>query len=149
MAEANRTVKGKRIIVELPFKGATDDKPQYVWMKDNVARFLRFEIKQATDLAYTLQLRKKDEPNQEVSGTTTVRRLRRPGYKQRAFTVVFDSPKTPPNNQKSFKSVSFPVTKSVSVYDVVTYFETGKGSNLGVIKLITDEGASHPITSAS
>lgn len=141
-----KTTIGSRIVVELPFKGVTDNKPQYVRMKGPVAKLLGFPIKNTSDLTYDVKIKEKDGKT-PVQGTQTVKRPVTPGYRQRSFKVTFLEEKALKLNTKKFKSVSFPITPSVSVWEVIKYFETGAGKGLKVITLTTDTGKVHPINS--
>ena len=145
-----RSVKGARVNVKLPWKGVTDDKDQFVRMKRPVARLLGFDVVKTSDsdLTYKTKVQEKDEsPTKKVSGFDNVTRIRRAGYRQRSFTVFFEDAQKPQGegNTLSFKSVSFPVTTSTGVYDVVKYFEGSIGKNLTITKLRTDTGATYPI----
>ena len=144
-----RSVKGARVNVKLPWKGVTDDKAQFVRMKRPVARLLGFEIVKTSTQTYTTKVQEKDEsPTQKKSGFQEVIRVRRAGYKQRSFTVFFEEPVKPTGegNTLSFDSISFPVTTSTPLIEVIKYFEGSIGKKLKVTKLKTNLGATYPIT---
>lgn len=145
-----RSVKGARVNVKLPWKGVTDNKDQFVRMKRPVARLLGFDVVKTSDkqLLYDTKVQEKDEsPTEKKSGFQNVKRIRRSGYRQRSFTVYFEKAQKPQGegNTLSFQSISFPVTTSTGVYDVVEYFEGSIGKNLTITKLKTDKGATYPI----
>jgi hypothetical protein len=56
---ANQTVKGTRVIVKLPFKGATDNEDQYVRIKKPVAELLGFSVAKPSQLYYEVEIAKK------------------------------------------------------------------------------------------
>lgn len=143
-----RSVKGARVNVQLPWRGVTNNEPQFVRMKRPVARLLGFQIVVTSTQTYTTRVQEKDEPDRSVSGFQNVTRVRRAGYRRRSFTVFFEDAVKPQGegNTLSFKSVSFPVTTSTAVIDVIKYFEGSIGRNLKVTKLRTDTGATYPIT---
>ncbi len=147
-------ISGIRIPVKLPWKGATDNFEQFVSMKEPVAKWLGLDQAELKDLEYEQKVKKKGEGK----GDVIVRRRRRPGYRQRAIRVSFggkpvkkgDRTITIPNQKKvggvSVSSVQFPITKSVSINDVIKFFESGSGKSLGV-KKVTDAntGQSYPV----
>lgn len=141
---ATAPTRGVRIPVKLPFKGATNNEDQFVSMKAPVAKALKFASASKADLEYTVQVQKKDEEGNKVSGTTSVKRRRRPGYRQRSVKLTFQTGakgKTTGNTIKvgtsSYKTLQFPITTSVAIADVIDYFESGAGKSLGVLK-VTD-----------
>jgi hypothetical protein len=153
-------IEGNRIPVKLPFKGATDDSDQFVSMKAIVAKFLGLKEASPTELEYTSKVNKKEKSGEADSKTkVSVKRRRRPGYRQRSVKLTFQSGRPAAAGRvstlvgskkkigrKSYASVQFPITKSCSMNDVVRYFETGSGSNLKVLA-VTDvnTGQSYPI----
>lgn len=142
MAAKTGPVKGVRIPVKLPWKGATDNKEQFVSIKKPVAEFLKFDTADRKDLEYQVKIDKKDSEGKKVKGKTNVTRRRRPGYRQRSVKVDFDlgkkgNGKGQKVGNKNRKSISFPITPSVAIAEVVEYFETGKGKDLKVVK-VTD-----------
>lgn len=143
-----KTVKGARVNVKLPWKGISDNKEQIVRMKRPVAKLLGFDIVKTSELLFDTKIQEKDEPDKKVSGFQSIQRVRLAGYKQRSFTVFFEEPVKPQGegNTKSFSSVSFPVTTSTAVLDVIKYFEGAIGGRLKVVKLKTDRGQTYPIT---
>lgn len=137
-------VTGVRIPVKLPWKGATDDKDQFVAIKEPVAKFLKFDSAKRSELEYQVDVQKKDEEGKKISGTTKVTRRRRPGYRQRSVKLTFEqggknnkTGKKVKVGKDSYASIQFPITTSVPIASVIEYFETGKGKGLGVLK-VTD-----------
>ncbi|NJL51170.1 MAG: hypothetical protein HC930_01245 [Hydrococcus sp. SU_1_0] len=93
---ANGPIVGIRIPVKLPWKGATNNEEQFVSMKEPVAKWLGIQAATEAELSYTAKVNKKDKPG--ADGTTSktqvnVKRLRRPGFKQRAVRVSFGNKK--------------------------------------------------------
>lgn len=153
-------VAGVRVPVKLPWLGATDNSPQFVSMKKPVADFFKFNVASKNDLTYSVKVNKKDKSSTEkVSGTTTIKRRRRPGYKQRSVIVVFQTGhkssagrkstltgKTVKINNQEYKSLQFPITTSVAIDDVVSYFETGAGKGLNALRVIdANSGQGYPV----
>lgn len=151
---------GVRIPVKLPWKGATDNTDQFVSMKDSVAEFFGFDTATRQDLTYETKVNKKDKANgDKVSGQATVKRRRRPGYRQRAVIVVFQTGKKGSGsrsstlvgkpvkvNNKEYKSLQFPITTSVTIDEVISYFETGAGARLNALKVIdANSGQGYPV----
>lgn len=144
---------GVRIPVKLPWKGATNNDDQFVSMKSDVAIFLKFDPATRAELEYTSKVNKKDKgsgPAGDVPGTTTVKRRRRPGYRQRSIKLSFQTGHKAGGGRKStlvgakvtigrnqYASLQFPITSSTAISEVIQYFETGKGKGLKVLK-VTD-----------
>lgn len=163
---ATTPTKGSRVPVKLPWKGATDNKDQFTAIKQPVAKFLKFDLATANDLEYSTQVNKKDKGTGtagDTPGKTTVKRRRRPGYRQRSIKLTFQTGRPASGgkpstlvgtkatiNGQSYRSISFPITKSVAIDDVLKYFETGAGSGLKVLR-ITDvsTGQSYPVIKKS
>jgi hypothetical protein len=151
---------GNRIPVKLPFKGATDNEPQFTSIKEPIAKFLKFEQATDNDLEYLVKVFKKNKNGETGQGAkVTIKRRRRPGYRQRSIKVTFQMGHPAGNGRKStltgkkvkigsasFASIQFPITKSVLMDDVIKYFETGAGASLKALK-VTDvnSGQSYPI----
>ena len=131
-------IKGVRIPVKLPWKGITNKEDQFVSMKDTVANFFGFDKASRADLTYEVKLNKKDKADgDKVGGTITVKRRRRPGYRQRSVRVVFQIGKTGKTTGakvnvggQSVKSIQFPITPSVSIEEVINFFEEGAGKKI-------------------
>ena len=153
-------VAGNRIPVKLPWKGATNDEPQFVSMKKPVAEFFGFDEATREELSYKVKVQKKDKSDGEkVTGTTEVTRRRRPGYKQRAVRVVFQMGRPAAGSRKStltgkqvkvgkdsYKSIQFPITTSVPIEEVINFFEKGGGSKLKALKLVeANTGQGYPL----
>ncbi len=141
---ATGPIKGVRIPVKLPWKGATNGKDQFVSMKAPVAKFLKMDSASTSDLEYQVKINKKDEPNKKIPGTKEVTRRRRPGYKTRSVMIQFGDNKTGKKKRVSIGlgvgsrySIQFPITSSTLISDVVKYFESGKGKGLSVVR-VTD-----------
>ncbi|BAU63030.1 hypothetical protein STA3757_03850 [Stanieria sp. NIES-3757] len=146
---ANKTVIGKRVVVKLPWKGVTNNKDQYVKMKKPVAKALGFTIAKTSELYYEVSINEKDKTGEKVGGKQTIKRPIRAGYKQRSFTLVFDKQiGNLEGNSKAFKSLTFPVTTSVSIYDVIKHFEGKTLNGAKPIQIITDKGQSYPLNAA-
>lgn len=144
MASKKGPVEGTRVIVKLPFKGATNNEDQFTMIKKPVAEALNFEVENTSKNFYEVSANVKDDPDKKTSGTKKIKRVRLPGYRNQSIRVIFEKAKT--INKKSVKSVSFPITSSVLIYDVIEYFETGKGKGLDVEKIITSRGQTYPIS---
>ena len=153
-------VHGVRVPVKLPWKGATDDKDQFVSMKEPIAKVLKFDKASKAELNYKVKVNKKDKSDRDkVGGKAEVTRRRRPGYRQRAVIVVFQYGGTGTGEAKkpavgkqikigaySYKSIQFPITKSVPIEKVIEYFETGAGSGLNALKIIeANTGQGYPV----
>lgn len=156
---ANPTL-GTRIPIKLPWKGATDNKDQFVSMKDSVADFFGFEEATEQELTYKVKVQKKDKSDGEkVTGTVEVERPLRPGYRQRAIRVIFQkgkkgsgtksstlSGKAVKINNKEYKSLQFPITTSVPINEVVNFFKKGAGSKLGALRIVdVNTGQGYPV----
>jgi hypothetical protein len=154
-------IEGNRIPVKLPFKGATDNSDQFVSMKAIVAKFLELKEASLKDLEYDAKVNKLDKPGTGPASKTqvTVKRRRRPGYRQRSIKITFQTGRPAAvgrvstlvgNKQKigrrSYKSIQFPITKSCSMNEILKWFETGGGSGLKVL-VVTDvnTGQSYPL----
>jgi hypothetical protein len=150
-------IKGRRIPVKLPWKGATDNSEQFVSMKEPVAKLLGFTKATQAELLYTTKVNKKDKspkPADNDNTKVTVKRRRRPGYRQRSIIMTFQIGRIGKTTGakkaiagESYASVQFPITKSVAIADVIEFFEAGgAGASLKVLK-ITDAntGQSYPI----
>jgi len=146
-------IKGVRIPVKLPWKGATNNEDQFVSMKDSVAKFLGFDKATRAELTYEVKVQKKDKNGEKVSGTATVKRRRRPGFRQRAIRVVFQIGKKGKTTGKkvsvggqSVATLQFPITTSVPIEEVISFFETGAGKNLGALKVVdANSGQGYPV----
>ena len=152
-------VAGNRIPVKLPWKGATDDKPQFVSMKQPIAEFFGFDKATREELSYKVKVQKKDKSGEKVTGTTEVTRRRRPGYRQRAIRVVFQMGRAGGSGRKStltgkqvkvgsgsYKSIQFPITTSVPIEEVINFFEKGGGSKLKALKIVeANTGQGYPL----
>lgn len=163
---ATTPTKGSRVPVKLPWKGATDNKPQFTAVKQFVAKFLKFDIATANDLEYETKVNKKDKgpgATGDTPGKVTVKRRRRPGYRQRSIKLTFQVGRPASGgkastligakqsiNGQSYRSISFPITKSVAIDDVLKYFESGAGAGLKVLR-VTDvnTGQSYPVIKKS
>lgn len=157
---ANSPVQGVRIPIKLPWKGATDNKDQFVSIKQPVAKALKFDVATRADLTYKVKVNKKDKSDgTKVTGQTEVTRRRRPGYRQRSVRVIFQTGGTGSGTDKqpvigkqikvgryAYKSLQFPITTSVAIEEVITYFETGAGSSLNALKIIeVNTGQGYPV----
>lgn len=139
-------VKGTRVPIKLPWKGATNDEDQFAAIKKPVADFLKFKQATKADLTYYVKLSKKDENGKKVAGTKEVARRRRPGNKQRSVRLLFDPKKKAKIGGRSYSSLQFAITPSVLISEVVDYFETGEGKSLGVIRVIdANSGQGYPV----
>lgn len=143
-------IKGVRVPVKLPFKGATDNSDQFVSMKQPVAQWLKFNAANDSELEYQVDVKKKGD----ATGTTRVTRIRRPGYRTRAVRVSFGvnsrgTAKKVNVGGNQVGSVQFPITSSVAIADVVKYFKSGNGRSLGVTKVTeANTGQSYPVATA-
>jgi hypothetical protein len=162
---AGSPIVGVRIPIKLPFKGITDNEEQFVSIKQPVAKFLGFKEATTKELEYTTKLNRK---NKRVSGTpnpkdpVTVKRRRRPGYKQRSVRVIFQTGhaagggrqntlqgKKVKIGKQTVASIQFPITRSVAINDVLEYFETGAGAKLNAIRIVdVTTGQGYPVVKA-
>lgn len=139
-------IKGTRIPIKLPWKGATNDEDQFAAIKKPVADFLKFKPASKADLTYYVKVKKKDKNGEKVAGTKEVARRRRPGNKTRSIRLLFDPDKKAKIQGKSYSSLQFAITSSVVISEVIDYFETGAGKGLGVIRVIdANSGQGYPI----
>lgn len=139
-------VKGTRVPIKLPWKGATNDKDQFAAIKKPVADFLKFKPASKADLIYYVEVKKKDKNGEKVAGTKKVARRRRPGNKTRSIRLLFDPKKKAKIQGKSYSSLQFAITSSVVISEVVDYFETGEGKSLGVVRVIdANSGQGYPV----
>jgi hypothetical protein len=154
-------IEGNRIPVKLPWKGATDNSDQFVSMKAVVAKFLGIKEASQLELEYPAKVNRKDKNTDGPASNAqvTVKRRRRPGYRQRSIKITFQSGRPAAAGRKStlvgskkkvgrssYASIQFPITKSCSINEIVKWFETGEGAKLKVL-YITDAstGQSYPI----
>ncbi len=139
-------VKGTRVPIKLPWKGATNGEDQFAAIKKPVADFLKFKPASKADLTYYVEVKKKDKNGEKVGGTKKVARRRRPGNRTRSVKVQFDPKKKAKIGGKSYGSLQFAITPSVVISEVVDYFETGVGKGLGVVRVIdVNSGQGYPI----
>jgi hypothetical protein len=154
-------IEGNRIPVKLPFLGATDNSEQFVSMKATVAEFLGLKEADLKDLEYDAKVNKKDKAGTGAASKTqvTVKRRRRPGYRQRSIKLTFQTGrpaaagrvstivgKKQKVGRRSYASIQFPITKSCSINEILKWFEKGGGSGLKVL-VVTDvsTGQSYPL----
>jgi hypothetical protein len=150
--------EGNRIPVKLPFKGISDGKDQFVSMKSTVADFLGLGEATEAELEYKTTIKKKGEG----SGSVTIKRRRRPGYRQRSVKITFRTgrpaatgrPSTLAGKKqkvgnKTYASIQFPITKSCGMTDIIEWFEAPGQKKLGVLT-VTDvtTGQSYPLRGA-
>ena len=154
-------VAGNRIPVKLPWKGATNNEPQFVSMKQPIAEFFGFDEATRDELSYKVKVQKKDKPGDKVTGTVEVTRRRRPGYRQRAIRVVFQTGRAGGSGRKStlrgkkakvgsstYSSLQFPITNSVPIEEVINFFERGGGKGLKALKIVeANTGQGYPLVS--
>lgn len=151
MADKKGPIKGMRVPIKLPFKGATDNSDQFSRIKLPVANFLKFDQAKKDELEYSVDVNKKDKTGEKSSVKVKVKRRRNPGYRTRSITIQFGNATSGKKIQqtvggKTVYSLSFPITSSVAISDVVEYFESGKGSGLKVIRVIdANSGQGYPI----
>lgn len=148
-------IKGTRIPVKLPWKGATDGKDQFVSIKEPVAEILGFELATEKDLKYEVTVYYNEYDNK---GNVTskkekkVPRYRTPGHRTRAIRVEFG---TNPRTGKAVKSkvgsqlvasFQFPITKSIAIAEVIDFFKTGKGKKLKAKRIVeANSGQGYPV----
>ena len=139
-------VKGTRVPVKLPWKGATNGEDQFAAIKKPVADFLKFNVASKADLTYYVEVQRKDKNGEKVGGTKKVARRRRPGNRTRSIRLQFDPKKKANIDGKTYSTIQFAITTSVVISEVVDYFETGPGKSLGVVR-VTDanSGQGYPI----
>lgn len=154
MAKGTGPLKGVRVPVKLPWKSAALDEDQYVSVKKPVVEFLKFDIAKDKDLEYKGKIFYKDKKDGESTGnlkSKDVKKLRRPGFRQRSIKVIFGDKKTGKKKKvtvggKSVYSISFPVTKGILMSDIREEFMTGKWKGLSVIRIENmDTGQGYPI----
>lgn len=137
-------VAGTRIPVKLPWKGATNDEPQFVSMKDAIAELLGFAFAENKDLEFQVKVKTK-------SGSKTVTRRRNPGYRTRGIRCEFGKnasgkPVKKKIGNKTVSSFQFPITNSVAIHEVVKFFETGGGRKLNVKRVVdANSGQGYPV----
>lgn len=137
-------IKGVRIPVVLPWEGATDGKPQFVSMKRPIAELLGLALAQKKDLTYEVKVKTK-------AGSKTLIRYRRPGHRTRAIRVEFGTdgdgkPVTKKIGGKNVASFQFPITTSIAISDVIDFFKTGKGKNIGAQRIVdANSGQGYPV----
>lgn len=138
-------IEGTRIPVKLPWKGATNNEPQFVSMKDVIAEELGFDMAEDKDLQYEVKVKTK-------GGAKTVIRRRRPGHRTRAVRCEFGTDRngkkiTRKIGSKTVSSFQFPITASVAINEVVKFFETNAaGKKLKVKRLVeANTGQGYPV----
>lgn len=87
MASNKGPIKGVRVPVKLPFKGATDNTDQFSRIKLPVATFLKFDQAKKEELEYSVNVNKKDSGGEKSSAKVKVKRRRNPGYRTRSITL--------------------------------------------------------------
>ena len=139
-------VKGTRVPIKLPWKGATNGEDQFAAIKKPVADFLKFNVASKADLTYYVEVQRKDKNGEKVGGTKKVARRRRPGNRTRSIRLQFDPKKKAKIDGKTYSTIQFAITTSVVISEVVDYFESGAGKSLGVVR-VTDanSGQGYPI----
>ena len=80
-------VKGTRVPVKLPWKGATNGEDQFAAIKKPVADFLKFNVASKADLTYYVEVQRKDKNGEKVGGTKKGARRRRPGNRTRSIRL--------------------------------------------------------------
>lgn len=145
MASKQGPIEGVRVPVKLPWKSLALNEEQFVSMKKPVAEFLKLKSATKQELTYKGEIRYKErDKDGNPTGnykTKRVDRIRRPGYKQRSIKIIFGDKKTGKRKQISIKgagryySVSFPVTKSISIEQIVNDFKFGDYKNFDVVRL--------------
>lgn len=142
---AKGALEGVRVPVKLPWLGVAHNKEQFVSMKKPLAELLKLATAKKADLTYqgTIRYKKRDKDGNPTGDITTkkVTRIRRPGYRQRSIKLIFGNKKTGVLKKygvgnKKVSSVSFPVTKSVSIEAIVTSFRSGEYANLPVVRVV-------------
>lgn len=150
--------EGNRIPVKLPWKGISDNKEQFVSMKSTVAKFLGLGEATEKDLEYSTKIKKKGEGGGEV----TIKRRRRPGFKQRSIKITFQTGRPAAAGRKStlagkkmkvgnnsYASIQFPITKSCGITDILEWFEAAPQKKLKVLTVTdTTTGQSYPLRGA-
>ncbi|WP_319422068.1 hypothetical protein [Pleurocapsa sp. FMAR1] len=161
---ATAPVRGIRVPIKLPFKGATDGTDQFVAMKEPVAKALKFDVATISDLNYQVKVTKKKNKKSNLpilkNEKVDVTRRRRPGYRQRSVRIIFQTGggsgiglnKNPTVGAKikvgsnSYKSLQFPITNSIPIEKVLEYFEKGNGKDLKALKVVeVNTGQSYPL----
>lgn len=144
---AQGPIKGTRIPVELPWRGATSNEPQFVSMKEPVAQVLGFKYADKKDLEYQVKIKTK-------SGPKVVTRRRRPGYRARAIRCEFGlddngNKVSKKIGDKVCESFQFPITTSVAIDDVITFFETNATAKKLKVKRVVEanSGQGYPVRS--
>jgi hypothetical protein len=148
-------LKGVRVPVKLPWKSVALNQEQFVSMKKPVAEYLKLTAASEKELSYkgTIRYKKRDADGKPTGALLekTVKRIRRPGYRQRSVMLIFGNKKTGAKkkvvigNQARY-SISFPVTKSVSIEEIVKEFKTGKYKDLDVIRVVdVNSGQGYPV----
>ena len=155
MATKVGPIKGVRVPVKLPWKGAAQDNDQFVSVKKPVAEYLKLDAASRADLTYKGKIRfKRRDADGNPTGdllSKVVDKIRRPGFRQRSIRVFFGNrntgePKGVIIGTNKRKSFDFPVTKSVLISDIYDEFMTGKWKGLPVIKIVdTSTGQGYPI----
>ena len=145
MSSKAKPAKSVRIPVKLPWKGVTTNEDQFVSMKSTTAAFLGLSTAKDNDLKYETVVRYKkvgtDGKKSTAWSRKKVKRVRRPGYKQRSVMIIFGNDNGK-RQQKSIpgigsvSSLSFPITKSVSITEVRDSFKGGEYKGKGVIRVI-------------
>ncbi len=148
-------IKGVRVPVLLPWKGAASEDKQFASIKKPIVEYLKLEIAKEKDITYKGEIRyKKRDSNGKPTGnllTKKVNKTRRPGFKQRSIKVIFGDRntggrKTVAIGKARRSSFDFPVTKSILIHDIRKEFMTGKWKNLPVVRIIdTSTGQGYSI----
>lgn len=148
-------LKGVRVPVKLPWKGVALNDEQFVSMKKPVAEYLKLKAATAKDLSYkgTIRYKKRDADGKPTGALLEkqVKKIRRPGYRQRSITLIFGDKKTGLKKKvrigkESRYSISFPVTKSISIEAIVQEFKFGDYKNFDVIRVIdANSGQGYPV----
>lgn len=148
-------IKGVRVPVKLPWKGAAHEDEQFVSMKKPVAEFLKLDAAEDKDLEYKgiIRYKKRDKDGNPTGNLVEkeITKVRIPGYRQRSIKVYFGDKKTGQRkkqkigNQSNY-TIDFPVTRSVSIAEIRKDFMTGRWKNLSVIRIMdTSTGQGYPI----
>jgi hypothetical protein len=149
-------VKGVRIPVKLPWKGVAHDDEQFVSMKAPVANFLELQAADEKDLTYKGKIlyKERNDDGKPVGSLKSkeVTKTRIPGYRARSIKVIFGDRGT--GQRETFNgvdkiarsSISFPVTKSISITEIRQEFITGKWKNKPVVRIEdVNSGQGYPI----